>query len=121
MQSGSQAENDAGEHRSADSEKQNAPANRDVVKARQGIGHELQEKILGAEENRYAGYPAKKGKNQALGQQLPGQPGPRGSEGLAQSHFASSRAGARELKICDVYAADQQHQPHRAKEKKQLA
>src|SRR6266404_8772554 len=119
MPSGSQAENDAGEHRSADSEKQNSPANRDVVKPRQAFGHELQERIPGAEENRYACYPAKKGKNQALGQQLPGQPGPRSSEGLAQSHFAASRAGARELKICDVYAADQQHQPHSAEQKKQ--
>src|SRR6267154_5560603 len=119
MPSRSQAENNTGEHRSAESENQNAPANRDVVKPRQAFGHELQEKILGAQENRYAGYSAKKGKNQALGQQLPGQPGPRGSEGLAQGHFASSRAGARELKICDVYAADQQHQPHSAEQKKQ--
>src|SRR5712672_674673 len=119
MPSGSQAENNAGEHRSADSEKQNAPANREVVKPRQAVRHELQEKIPGAEENRYAGYPAKKGKNQALGQQLPGQPGSHGSEGLAQSHFATSRAGSRELKICDVYAADQQHQPHSAEQKNQ--
>src|SRR5882724_6306795 len=107
MPSGSQAENNTGEHRSAESEKQNSPANRDVAKPRQAFGHELQEKIPGTEENRYAGYPAKKGKNQALRQQLPAQPGPRGSEGLAKSHFASSCAGARELKICDVYAADQ--------------
>src|SRR3979411_1703398 len=106
MPSGSQAENDAGEHRSANSEKQNSPANRDVVKPRQAFGHELQEKIPGAEENRYAGYPAKEGKNQALGKQLPAQPGPRGSEGLAQCHFPSSRAGTRELKICDVYTTD---------------
>src|SRR5260370_3609591 len=106
MTSGSQAENNTGEHRSAESEKQNSPANRDVVKPRQAFGHELQEKIPGAEENRYAGYPAKKGKNQALGQQLPSQPGPRGSEGLAQSHFTPSRAGARELQSCDVYSAD---------------
>src|SRR5438270_2698554 len=119
MPSGSQAKNDAGDERSAESKKQNAPANRDVVKPRQAVGHELEEKIPGAEENRYAGYPAKKGKNQALGQQLPGQPGPRGSEGLAQSHFAASRAGARQLKICDVYAANQQHQPHSAEQKKQ--
>src|SRR5712672_3515130 len=119
MPSGNQAENDAGEYRSADSENQNAPANRDVVEPRQAFGHELQEKILGAEENRYAGYPAKKGKNQALGQQLPGQPGPRGSEGLAQSHFATSCAGAGQLKICDVYAANQQDQPHSAEQKKQ--
>src|SRR5882762_416363 len=119
MPSGSQAENDTGEDRSAESEKQNSPANRDVVKSRQAFGHKLQEKIPGAEENRYAGYQAKKGKNQALGQQLPAQSGPRGSEGLAQSHFATSCAGARELKICDVYATDQQDQPHSAEQKNQ--
>ena len=44
---------------------------------------------------------------------------PRGAERLTDGHFASTRAGARQQKIRHVDAANQQHQPHGAKQQNQ--
>src|SRR5438132_460177 len=116
MQGRSEAENQACNEGAGESEKQNGRVNRNFIEPRHVVGQEPQQKSLGAEKNRQAGDSAEQGEKHALGQQLPHQTRPRGTERLAKGYFASSRAGAREQEISNIDAADQQDQSHGPKQ-----
>src|SRR6266436_6467695 len=116
MQGRSETENQACNERASESEKQNTPANRNVIQPREALRHKPQQKPFRAEENRQTRYSAEQGEQHALGQQLPQQTHSRGPERLAKGHFASSRAGAREQEIGNIDAADQQDQSHGGKQ-----
>src|ERR1700691_5162892 len=119
MQRRSQTENHSGDERGGEGEKQDRPVDGYFVEPRKTVGHDLQQKALGAKKNRQANYPAEQRKKHAFGEQLSYQARPCGSERLANSHFASSCACAREQQIRDVHAADQQDQSHSAKQQNQ--
>jgi hypothetical protein len=73
----------------------------------------------GEKENRQTSDSAEQRKEQALGEQLADEPRSCRAQRLANGHFASSRGGAREEKIRDVYASDEQNQCHRAHHQQQ--
>src|SRR6267143_5591374 len=119
MQGRSETEKQACNERASESEKQNTPANRNVIQPRQALRHKPQQKSFRAEENRQTRYSAEQRKKQAFGQQLRYQPLSRGSESLANGHFATSGTGASKQEIGNVDAADQQDQSHRPQQQNQ--
>ena len=119
LQGRSETEEGSGEDRDAEREEQYGPVNRNVIEPGQGRGNHLQQEFPGEKENRQTSDSAEQRKEQALGEQLADEPHSCPAQRLANGHFASSRGGAREQKIRDVDASDEQNQSHRAHHQQQ--
>src|SRR5271154_7594025 len=77
-----------------DGKRQHAPADGDVIEARQAFGNKLQQEFPGAEENRKTGEAAKHEEQQALGEELTNEAHACGSQCLADRPLAASGPGA---------------------------
>src|SRR5205814_10583236 len=88
-------------------EKQDRPADRDFIQARQTVRNELEQKFFSREKNRQPGDSAQQRKKQTLCQQLTRQAAASGAEGVADRHFSSASGGTSERKICAVQARDE--------------
>ena len=93
----------------------------DTSVSRSELGHDLQQKPLGANKNSQTSYSAKQRKEHALGEQLSNQAGACGAKRLANSHFASSCASPSEQQIRYVHTADEQDQSYGAKQSRSLS
>ena len=93
----------------------------DILKARNVAGVHGTYDVKAEFGDGEAGGAAEDGQQNAFGEQLPHQPLPSGAQSGADGDFLLAAGGAREQKVRDVGAGDQQHQRHRAHQHKQRA
>src|ERR1700728_243434 len=85
---GGKPEDGSGGDTDDDGKREHAPADGDVIEARQSFGNKLQQEFPGAEENRETGDAAKHEEQQTLGEELADEPYSCGSQCLPNRHLA---------------------------------
>src|SRR5207248_290976 len=112
----SEPKDGSGYDRNGQSEPQHTPVNRYLVHVREGLGNQVQQELLGEEQNRKTGDPAEQEEQQTLGEELADEARSLRSQSLANRDLTTSHTGPGEQQIGDVDATDQENQSHRAEQ-----
>lgn len=107
-----EAEQQRGEHRAADRERDRRTVERDLARARRRARDQRGHAVDGPHRDQDAEAAAEQAEQQALGDELPHEPAPARAERVTDRDLARARLGARQQQICDVDDRDQQHEQH---------
>src|SRR5205814_2881478 len=111
---GDESEDDGGEKRSEEGEKQNPRVNRDGFAARQRrvLGNEREEAAQSnLSEDQPRGH-AREREKQAFHEELPNDAGARSTQCRTNSQLAKATSSAHEKKICDIGARNKKKKPN---------
>ena len=111
-----EAEQDAGDDRDAEREREDRAVERDGVEPGNVAGIDVADDLQRAVRDEQTGGAAEQAEQQALGQQLPDEPLPARAERGADRDFLLTAGRARQQQVRDVRARDQQHERHRSEQ-----
>ena len=107
-----QAEEHPGQHRYAGGEQQHSRVHPNVFRARQTAGQQLERRLRSPIRQGQTERATNEREDEALRQKLPHQSSTTCAKGHAYADLMLTAAGARQQKVRDIAAGDQQHHRH---------
>ena len=119
LERGDDAEKNAGKRRDAESERQDAIINPDLVESRCAFGNDRDKQIREPDAQEQSGNTANRGKQNALGEHLPNDSFAAGPQRGADRNFLLPRGATGEEEIGYVRAGNQQHESDGTEEREE--